>query len=63
MYKDSIEDPKKLKASEIQHVTEVNTKKMHTLDSILLCAEQMWDITCKNELLNPIVVIKIPPTQ
>ena len=38
---------KKLNASDIQHITEVNTSKMHTLIEKVLCAEQKQDITCK----------------
>ena len=44
---DPIEDPKKLKVSKREHVTEVNASKMQTFDSNVLCAEQKWDITCK----------------
>ena len=47
IYKDPIVDPKMLKASEIQHITEVNTCNIHTLDSNVLHAKQKQDITCK----------------
>ena len=39
IYKDLVKDPKKPQASEIQ-VTEVNTSKIYTLDSNVLCVEQ-----------------------
>ena len=52
IYKDPIEDPKrKLKASEIQHITEVNASKIHTLDSYILCVEQKQDTTCNKSAL------------
>ena len=38
---------KKLKASEIHQVTEVNASKIHALDSNVLHPEQKQDITCK----------------
>ena len=42
---DIYKDP--IKANEIQHVAEVNAGKVHTLDSNILCADQKWDIPCK----------------
>ena len=48
IYKDPIEDPKKIKVSNIEHITEVDASKKHTLNSNVLHAEQKWDTTCKN---------------
>ena len=48
IYKDPIEDPKLLKASNTQqHIAEVNTSEIHTFSSNVLSAEQEWDITCQ----------------
>ena len=56
IYRDPIENPEMLKASDLQsHITELNTSKIHTLNSNVLHAEQRWDIACKNDLSNPIV--------
>ena len=40
IYKDPVEDPKRPHVSEIQQVMEINTNKIHTMDSNILCAEQ-----------------------
>ena len=45
--KDPIKDTKKLKANEIQYITEVNAGKIHIIGHNVLYAEQIWDITCK----------------
>ena len=48
IYRDPIEDAKMLKASDLQHhITELNTRKIHTLNSNVLHAEQEQDITFK----------------
>ena len=49
IYRDPIENPIMLKASDLQQqVTEVNTSKIHTLNSNVLHAEKKLDITCRN---------------
>ena len=40
IYKDLVEDPKKLQGSKIQQVMEANVRKIHTLDSNILHAEK-----------------------
>ena len=41
IYRHPIENPKMIKASDLQqHVTEINTSKIHTLNNNALCAEQ-----------------------
>ena len=44
----TLDEPGKLKMSEICHITEVNASKLQAVDSNLVCAEQMWNNTCKN---------------
>ena len=59
VYRDHIEDPKVHQDSDPQqHVTEVNINKIHILNSNVLHIEQNWDITCKKQLCNHILVKK-----
>ena len=48
IYSDQIEDPKMQKASGLQqHITWANPNKIHILNSKVLHADPMQDITCK----------------
>ena len=64
IYRDPIEDPKLLKASDLQQcITKVHTSKMHTLNSNVLYAEQRWDITWKKLASQSHGIKKVPSTE
>ena len=64
IYKDLIEDPKMLKASDLQqHITEVKSSKINTLNGKVLHAEHKWDVTCKKLSLQSNGGNKIPSMQ
>ena len=48
IYKDQIEDPKKLKVTRIQHIKEVTTSKIHTLDSNYSVLNKSGTLLVKN---------------